>query len=84
MTELLLQGLNLTLFGMGTVIVFLILLIFVTQCMSTIILRYDASSVDEKVLNKDSIGRESNRSVDEQQLRAVIAAAIKQYRSKQG
>ena len=68
---------------MGTVIVFLTLLIIVTQCMSAIILRLEASSSGGEMLTV-STGRESKQTVDEQQLRAVIAAAIKQYRSKQG
>jgi oxaloacetate decarboxylase gamma subunit len=84
MTELLLQGFNLTLFGMGTVMVFLTLLIVVTQCMSAIILRFEASSSGAEILNPDSIAREINGNMDEQKLRAVIAAAIKQYRSRRG
>ena len=84
MTELLSQGLNLTLFGMGTVIVFLTLLIFVTQCMSAIVLRFETSSSGEEIPSTDFLGRNSDQSMEEPQLRAVIAAAIKQYRSQEG
>jgi oxaloacetate decarboxylase gamma subunit len=84
MSELLSQGLNLTLFGMGTVIVFLTLLILVTQCMSAIVLRFEASSFRGESLNTDSTAREIHREIDEPKLRSVIAAAIKEYRSRQG
>ncbi|MDJ0878726.1 MAG: OadG family protein [Halieaceae bacterium] len=68
--DLISQGLELTLFGMGTVVVFLTLLVFVTSGMSAFIARFfppppppivEASAIDARVL-------------------AVIAAAVHQHR----
>jgi oxaloacetate decarboxylase (Na+ extruding) subunit gamma len=80
MTDLLAQGINLTLFGMGTVLIFLGLLIIVTICMSAIIHRFEASS--NGVLAVELIEHEPEQSLEEQHLRAVITAAIKEYKSR--
>ena len=69
------QGVELMLFGMGTVVVFLTLLVLITSAMSALVQRYlppppepaaaaPASGVDAKTL-------------------AIISAAIKQHRDKQ-
>jgi len=79
MTELVLQGFNLTLFGMGTVVIFLSLLIIVTKFMSAIVLRFEASTCDT-ALKSESTERKS----DEQTIQEVIAKAIKQYRLRRG
>lgn len=68
--DLISQGLELTLFGMGTVVVFLTLLVFVTSGMSAFIARFfppppppevQASAIDARVL-------------------AIITAAVHQHR----
>ena len=63
-THLLDQGLELMLAGMGTVFVFLTLLVFATRLMSRIVLRFD---------------KRSSADVTDEEL-AVISAAIARHR----
>ncbi|MBL4819737.1 MAG: OadG family protein [Gammaproteobacteria bacterium] len=79
MTEnLLQQGLELTVFGMGVVFVFLVLLIFVTRGMSYLALRYEGAVATEPAAG----ATEANLAVELEQseLIVVISAAIRQYR----
>lgn len=74
MESLVSQGLDLAIFGMGTVFVFLALLTLATQGMSLLVQKYDseqASFVPE--VKPQQVNR---------QLLAVITAAIAQHRNK--
>ena len=64
------QGLELVLFGMGTVFVFLTMLVFVTGLMSTLVLKFSASipQSSKAVTGSDPA------------LMAAAAAAVKRYR----
>ena len=90
MSPLLMQGLNLTVFGMGTVVVFLSLLILVTRCMSALVLRSERGKSDQyhSLTSGDQMraapGQSSESTADQQRLRVVIAMAIKQYRDTHG
>ena len=70
------QGLELMLFGMGTVIIFLTLLVFATTGMSALIQRFVPAP--EPV----SAGASSSAPASDPLLLAVITAAIKQHRSR--
>ncbi len=73
------EGLNLMMFGMGFVFVFLTLLIFATGLMSRLVTRYfpePAPAASKKARFAEQTP------ADEQQLVAVLSAAIKQYRSR--
>ncbi|WP_163834809.1 OadG family protein [Spartinivicinus ruber] len=80
MSELLNEGLNLMLFGMGFVFVFLTLLIFATALMSRLISKFG----EEEVIPVSQAAPSSTVADKQQdeQLVAVISAAIKQYRSR--
>ena len=68
------QGVELMLFGMGTVIVFLSLLVVVTSTMSALVQRY----LPEPPPPEPG----SNQPVADATLLAVITAAIHQHRSR--
>ena len=77
MENLVSQGFELALFGMGTVFVFLTVLIFATQFMSALILRIQPEggvSSASAVTQADSVT--SGRKI------AVISAAIAQHRKQ--
>jgi len=74
MQSLVQQGLDLALYGMGTVFVFLTMLVIATSLMSRIVLAFEpaiAAEADLPSLNGTSDPR----------LIAVITAAIQQFRS---
>ncbi len=73
------QGVELMLFGMGTVVVFLTLLIIVTSAMSWILSRYLPDEVEPPIINTGQAPRAAQNRVPPV---AVIAAAIHQHRSK--
>ncbi|MBQ13578.1 MAG: oxaloacetate decarboxylase gamma chain [Gammaproteobacteria bacterium] len=75
MENLMSQGLELAIFGMGTVFVFLTVLVLITQGMSALVLRMDSG--------RDGAGIVTQGSDDglDGELVAVISAAIKQHRS---
>ena len=78
MTENLLQrGLELTVFGMGTVFIFLVMLIFATRGMSHFALKYGATTVKETSPKRATAAVQEP---DQSELVAVIAAAIHQFR----
>jgi oxaloacetate decarboxylase gamma subunit len=80
MAENLLQrGLELTAYGMGTVFVFLVMLIFATRGMSRVALRIDASQPVETT--DSSSTKETANKLENKELIAVITAAISQYRA---
>lgn len=71
------QGIELMLFGMGTVFVFLALLIAATSAMSALIQRY---AKPEEVVQKRAV---NNPVVtDDDQIIAVLTAAIHKHRSR--
>ncbi len=71
------EGVNLMLLGMGTVFVFLTLLVIVTSIMSSLVQKYGA--VQPAVLKTPGAAGQ----LDEATLLAVISAAIHAHRSKQ-
>ena len=71
---LLQQGLDITLFGMGIVFTFLLLLVFGTGIMSRIITRYFPEP--EPTAPTPSLSSNSER------LRAIAKAAIEQHRKR--
>ena len=70
------QGLELMLYGMGTVVLFLTLLVLVTGLMSALVRRF-TPPMPEPVPNGVPVGQ------PDKQLLAVISAAIHQHRSRQ-
>ena len=70
------EGINLMLLGMGTVFVFLTILVIVTTTLSALVQKYGA--VQPADLNPGAAGQ-----LDEATLLAVISAAIHAHRSKQ-
>ncbi len=79
--NLLTQGLELMLYGMGTVIVFLTLLVIATTAMSGLIARYfpeaPAASARPPAARQKGSGAEA-----EEELVAVISAAIARHRRR--
>lgn len=71
-TDLLTQAINLTLFGMGFVFLFLILLVFITKLMSVIMQAINTSNQNNN-LSKD------DKALDEE-TQFVIKQAIKLHR----
>ena len=69
------QGIELMLYGMGTVFTFLVLLIIATTLMSALLQRF-AKPVSNAAADKAVAGTNDDRLV------AVISAAIHQYRSR--
>ena len=74
------QGVELMLFGMGTVIVFLGLLVIATTAMSRIVARFFPEPEPLPVPARAPAGTPS----DDGQLVAVISAAIQQHRRRGG
>ncbi|MBT3277015.1 OadG family protein [Candidatus Thioglobus sp.] len=75
--DLLTQALNLTMFGMGFVFLFLTLLVFVTKLMSVIIQKLQARIKDE--LEHDNSKTTLEQEIDEE-TKFVIEQAIKMHR----
>lgn len=73
-SELISEGLNLMLLGMGTVFVFLTILVFVTTLMSSLVQKYATIEPTKE--------KPTGAAIDEQRLIAVISAAIHAHRSK--
>lgn len=78
MSELLNRGLELAIFGMGTVFVFLTLLVMATVVMSRAILAWDLASVVEE---PEQIGSDQHSLDRDRRLVAVITAAVQRYRA---
>jgi oxaloacetate decarboxylase (Na+ extruding) subunit gamma len=75
--DLFAQALNLTMFGMGFVFLFLTLLVFVTKLMSSIILKIQARAVTQ--LEQNNIPTTLEQEIDEE-TKYVIEQAIKMHR----
>ena len=71
---LLQQGLDITLFGMGIVFTFLLLLVFGTGIMSRVITRYFPEP--------EPVASAPSRSTSSGRLRAIAKAAIEQHRKR--
>ena len=69
MSDLMSQGLDLALYGMGTVFFFLTLLVFATMAMSALLRSVEVQQIDQENVNKQ-----------EARILAVITAAIQRYR----
>jgi len=75
-TDLITEALNLTLFGMGFVFLFLTLLVFVTKLMSSII-----QKINQKSQNDDHNGDNLNLKDEmDEETKFVIEQAIKMHR----
>ena len=72
------QGINLMLYGMGTVFVFLTLLVLCTMAMSTVAARFFDAVTDRAPSGAEPTGRQ----MPSQKLISVIEAAIARHRSK--
>jgi len=75
-TELITEALNLTLFGMGFVFLFLTLLVFVTKAMSIIIQKINKQSQDDSHHDDNS----SLKDELDEETKFVIEQAIKMHR----
>lgn len=78
MEHLLSEGLTLLVFGMGFVFVFLTLLVVVTSSMSKLVMRFEPEPVP-KPPKKPTTAPQA--SADDDELIAVMTAAIHKYRS---
>ena len=81
MNHLLSEGLSLMLVGMGAVFVFLTLLVFATTFMSKLVARFAPTPSPVPVPAPSATP--PSTSEDNQQLLAVITAAIHKHRSRQ-
>ena len=75
--NLLEQGLGLMLYGMGTVFIFLSLLVVVLKVMSGVIVRHFSAVADQPMESKPGTS-------DSQVPVAAISAAVHQYRKSRG
>jgi len=78
-SEIINQGLELMVYGMGTVLVFLAALVLATSCMSRFIGRYFPEPEPVAPVSKPANAPPS----EDAQLWAVIGAAIHQHRRRQ-
>lgn len=79
MSNLLWDGVNLMVIGMGAVFAFLVLLVVATGVMSSLVARYFPEP--ETPSTPSPVGQQPAR-VNDEQLMAVIAAAIQRHRSR--
>ncbi len=79
--DLLSRGLELMVFGMGTVLIFLSLLVLATGVMSRLIQRYFPDPEPEPAA-VSSVPQGIRPADEDQQLLAVISAAVHRYRSR--
>ncbi|PID45335.1 MAG: oxaloacetate decarboxylase [Proteobacteria bacterium] len=75
------QGLSLMLFGMGTVFVFLTLLIFATTAMSKVVLRWFPEKVAETPAPRKAPVAAAKPAIAPETLK-IIQAAINQHRKR--
>lgn len=81
-SELVMEGLELMLLGMGSVFVFLILLVAVTAAMSWVLTRFFPEALP--VAKPPKRVRPTAGAAVDPEIVAVIGAAIKQHRSRRG
>ncbi len=77
-TELIREGVQLMFIGMGSVFVFLSILVLSMKAMSALAMRLEP---EQQVLNKGSGGANNAPFSEKQEIIAVITAAISRYRS---
>lgn len=77
---LLQQGVELMIFGMGTVFVFLAVLVVVTTTMSSLLQRFLPAKPIEPAVTR--MPAQSAAPAEDQQLMAVLSAAVHKYRSR--
>jgi len=81
MGELVTQGLTLTMYGMGTVFVFLSLLVAATTLMSSLLQRYAPAPLPaSRPPNRRAARLDAGTVADDVPLRAAIAAAVHHHR----
>lgn len=76
------QGIDLMLFGMGTVAVFLAVLVVVTTCMSKLVVRYFPEPDEPEIGAVHAVARPSTANVVDDSTLQIIQAAIEQHRAK--
>ncbi len=81
MDNLLSEGLNLMVFGMGFVIVFLTLLVFSTAGMSKVVGKYFPEAPAQPKAKKAALAVAPAANKNSDELVAVITAAVHKYRS---
>ncbi|MCQ4321048.1 OadG family protein [Stutzerimonas stutzeri] len=79
-SELLLEGVELMLFGLGSVFIFLVLLIVCIRLMSFVIGRFDSAPTAQAV----SVRPASVATEIDTDLLAAIQAAVHQHRARRG
>ncbi len=79
---LLQQGLQLMLFGMGTVFIFLVVLIACTTLMSRMVLRFAPADSPPTTAGNPPQQSSSTQIPDRARLIAVITAAVHQHRAR--
>ena len=79
MSNLLWEGVNLMVIGMGAVFVFLVLLVFATSVMSSLISRF---LPEPQIPSTPTATGQQPTQANDGQLMAVIAAAIHRHRSR--
>lgn len=77
--EFLQQGLDLMLYGMGSVLVFLTILVVVTVLMSALMSRFFAEPEEELPARNET---DTGTAAVDDKLLAVIRAALEQHRNK--
>ena len=83
MTELMSQGINLALVGMGVVFGFLGILVLLTTVMSRVLARIPESSASTGQGTRSVTPPRDASGPDRDRLIAVISAAVRQHRSRQ-
>lgn len=83
MTELMSQGINLALVGMGVVFGFLGILVLLTTVMSRVLARIPESSASTGRGTSTVAPSRDGPDPDRERLIAVISAAVRQHRSRQ-
>nr|WP_067288366.1 OadG family protein [Marinobacterium profundum] len=84
MDSLLSEGLELMVFGMGFVFVFLTLLVFVTGLMSKLVMKYGPAPEIKQAKKRKPASASASASApaaDNDELVAVISAAVHKFRS---
>jgi oxaloacetate decarboxylase gamma subunit len=76
------QGLELMLYGMGTVVVFLTLLVVATTIMSRLMTRYFPDPAAPAVPARPAVGEQQQAPAVAPQVVAAISAAIHQHRRR--
>jgi len=78
MTELFASSMDLMMVGMGTVFAFLTLMIFMTNLMSRLVMKYTPDVPDTPAPTAPNV---QNTAANDKQLISIINAAIKQHRN---